>query len=139
MWWMLLTTLAIVGIIAAQIHWTPRSALQGVDEDFMNYVDQDHPDKSGIAEPDLADIQQGLPLSDFLRVDAGLNGATAAECAEVDGARVTEPGGSYVQRTNNFRHDYPDYCMARPDDFVASVYAPKMDALGAGVGCAGKC
>jgi len=140
MLWILVTTIAVLSIIAAQVALSPRTRmdeLEGVAESFMNYIGT--PEQSGIAEPDLADFKQGLPLEDFLRVDAGLNRMTAAECADADGARVTEAGGSYLQRTNNFRHQYPDYCMTRPDDFVAAVYAPRTTGLGKGVGCAGLC
>lgn len=133
---MIVATLAIIIIAGVTIvALTDRKS-----EHFMDYVGGNVDAVAGVRpEVELAEMTQGLPLSDFLSVKSGLNRATAAECAAADGARVTEPGGSYLQRTNNFRHKYPDYCMTRPDDFVASVYAPGMAALGSGVGCAGQC
>jgi hypothetical protein len=38
------------------------------------------------------------------------SGPTAAKCYEQDWSVGLEPGGSYAQRTNNYKQNYPDSC-----------------------------
>ena len=76
-------------------------------------------------------------LKDFMKVKTGLTSMSSMSCAEADKTRQTEVGGQYVQRTNNYRRDYPDNCSASRSEFVGSVYEPV--AVGASVPCDGAC
>jgi len=52
-------------------------------------------------------------------------GPTAAQCYQKDWSVGLEPGGSYAQRTNNYRQNYPDSCSAPNHDLVLDFYKPK--------------
>lgn len=71
---------------------------------------------------ELADINQGLPLSDTLVVKGELSGLSARQCAEEDPSRVLEPASNYGQQTNNYRRSYPDNCSTPLSEFVGSTY-----------------
>ena len=88
--------------------------------------------------PDLAALRQGVLLEDTLAFNPGLTGYTAADVASIDQARQMELGGQYVQRTNNYRREYPDNSSAPLSEFVGAVYAPK-DGVGRVVPCSGQC
>ena len=88
--------------------------------------------------PDLATLQQGVLLEDTLAFNPGLTGYTAEDVARIDDTRQMELGGQYVQRTNNYRREYPDNSSAPLSEFVGSVYAPK-DGVGRIVPCGGSC
>jgi hypothetical protein len=89
--------------------------------------------------PEVADFGQNTAvLGDMLQVSSGLTAYGAAGAAAVDASRQLEPGGQYVQRTNNYRRTYPDNGSAPLSELVGSVYAPK-EAVGATVPCDGAC
>jgi len=88
--------------------------------------------------PDLAALGQGVLLEGTLAFNPGLTAYTAADVAAIDQTRQTELGGQYVQRTNNYRREYPDNSSAPLSEFVGAVYAPK-DGVGRVVPCAGQC
>jgi len=71
-------------------------------------------------------------------LDVGLGNLGAAGCAAIDQSRELELDGQYVQRTNNYRRQYPDNCSAPLTEFVGSVYKEKRD-VGLGVPCKGSC
>jgi hypothetical protein len=54
--------------------------------------------------------------------------------ATMDSARQMEMGGQYVQRTNNYRHDYPDNGTAYLAEFDNAIYKPK-DRINTTVPC----
>ena len=85
----------------------------------------------------VADFNTGLLLQDMLTSQPGLSGMGAMDCATTDKSRLLELGGQYVQRTNNYRRDYPDTCSAPLTEFVGSVY--KSMELGRVVPCDGLC
>jgi len=89
--------------------------------------------------PDAGNYPEGqqVALKDFMKVKTGLTMTSAASCAESDKSRQGELGGQYVQRTNNYKRDYPDSCSAPLSEFVGSVYQPV--ALGSVVPCNGSC
>ncbi len=89
-------------------------------------------------EQPLAAVDQGLPLADMLGVQTGLRALDARGCAEEDRAREMEMGGQYVQRTNNYKRDYPDNCSAPLSELVGAVYKPA-GGVGLTVPCAGQC
>jgi len=105
-------------------------------EPYMDFVK-----KSNRNDPDLeyAPFQQDLPLTDILMKSTGLTSMSAVSCAAADSARQMEMGGQYIQRTNNYRRDYPDHCSSLLSDFVGGFYAPKAGAVGAIVPCTGFC
>jgi hypothetical protein len=80
---------------------------------------------------------QQVALKDFMKVKSGLTLTSAVSCSKADAARQGELGGQYVQRTNNYKRDYPDNCSAPLSEFVGSVYQPL--AVGSSVPCDGSC
>ena len=52
-------------------------------------------------------------------------GPTSQQCYEVDWARGLERAGSYAQRTNNYKHGYPDSCSAPNHDLILDFYKEK--------------
>ncbi len=109
-------------------------------EFFRDYIgtgvaSADTPD--GVA-PDLAALRQGVLLEDLLAYNPGLTAYTAADVAALDQARQGELSGQYVQRTNNYRREYPDNSSAPLSEFVGSVYNPK-DGVGRVIPCPGQC
>jgi len=113
-------------------------------ERFVDYIDPTI--DSGFAPdgvmPDVANFPSGeqVLMKDSIKVQAklGLGQHTAASCAAQDRSRQMEVGGQYVQRTNNYRREYPDSCSSPFTEFVGSVYAPE-DGVGLVVPCAGQC
>ena len=130
--WLLVVALMLLVITTAYVlHMQDRD--YGVPiERYMNYIGAEKGDLA-----DLADIQQGLPLSDVLETANGLSDLDAAGCAAADEARQMELGGQYVQRTNNYRREYPDHCSSLLSDFVGGFYKPKAGV--SDVPCAGQC
>jgi hypothetical protein len=110
----------------------------GFNEDFMDFI----PPESGAlpnSRPDLAEFNQGLPLSDMLEVETHVTNTSAVTCAAADSARQMELGGQYVQRTNNYVREYPDHCSSLLSDFVGGFYKPKYGGVGLVVPCDGDC
>jgi hypothetical protein len=95
-------------------------------------------ESGGIPEQPLAAVDQGVLLSDMMTVQTGLSGYSAGDCASVDKTRELELDGQYIQRTNNYKRDYPDNCSAPLSELVGSVYKPK-DGVGMTVPCGGQC
>jgi hypothetical protein len=58
---------------------------------------------------------------------------TSQKCYEQDGKSVIEKVGSYSQRTNNYKHTYPDSCSAPFHELIGSFYAPREGAIGSPV------
>jgi len=136
--WMLIVALLLLVITTAYV-------LQMQDKDYGLTRERftNHGKTETTTEPtgsvDLADVQQGLPLADMLETDTHVTDLDAAGCAAADSARQTELGGQYIQRTNNYRRDYPDDCSSLLSDFVGGFYKPKAGAVGSVVPCAGQC
>ncbi len=139
MQWLAMVAFIVVALTAL---YTLELAKMNAYEGYADYIDgAKQEDRLGVpaGNPDLADIRQGLPLSDFLQTQTGLTPYSAGGCAGDDHATGLERGGQYVQRTNNYRRDYPDNCSAPLSEFVGSVYAPKKGGVGTTVPCAGAC
>ena len=122
------------GLLFVAVCWAHYSQTTELGESFMDFVKKNQ-------DPDLeyAPFQQDLPLTDFLMKDVGLTTMSAVSCAAADSARQMELGGQYIQRTNNYRRDYPDHCSSLLSDFVGGFYAPKAGAVGSIVPCTGFC
>jgi len=137
----------IVILMAYQIRMTTSDYLGFGVEGFTNTNTNSVRDSdtsvlegNGGNEPELAQIQQGLPLSDFLEpAGTGPSNLGADACARIDSARQTELDGQYVQRTNNYRHDNPDNCSSPLSEFVGAFYKLRTNTVGTTVPCAGSC
>jgi hypothetical protein len=92
----------------------------------------------GVMSDDLQDFPNGQQVLLDRNLDVGLGTLDAASCAAIDQSRELELDGQYVQRTNNYRRQYPDNCSAPLTEFVGSVYKEKRD-VGLGVPCKGRC
>jgi hypothetical protein len=55
---------------------------------------------------------------------------TSEKCYEQDGKRLLEKVGDYSQRTNNYKHTYPDSCSGPFHELIGSFYAPREGAIG---------
>ncbi len=136
--WMILVTIilaALTGLYILQTNQGQRT------EHFADYIDSSAstggPDGVNVELAAFPEGQQTL-LKDHLTPSVGLSSLTASSCAAQDRARQMEVGGQYVQRTNNYRRDYPDNCSAPLTEFVDSMYAPR-DGVGLTVPCNGAC
>ena len=105
-------------------------------ESYMDYIGPASNEPYDI-NPEIATFGQGLPLADMLSVQQGLMEKGYTGCGGQDEARIMELNGQYVQRTNNYRRDYPDNCSAPLNEFVGAVYKPV--TVGASVPCGGRC
>lgn len=119
------------------------SRLQQCNEGFVSYLLAPADRHKGIeATPagteGLAAFPNGQQAILERTLDVGLGNLGAASCAAIDQSRDLELGGQYVQRTNNYRRQYPDNCSAPLTEFVGSVYKEKLD-VGLGVPCKGSC
>jgi hypothetical protein len=92
----------------------------------------------GVMGDGLQDFPNGQQVLLDRTLDVGLGNLGAAGCAAIDQSRQLELDGQYVQRTNNYRRQYPDNCSAPLTEFVGSVYKEKRD-VGLGVPCKGRC
>lgn len=135
--WLVIVAVLVLGLTAVYVLQTPKRR----HELFLNYYDSDATKAKGPDSfvPLLAEFGQGLPLSDFLKPATGLTKVSADSCAATDKARQSEVGGQYVQRTNNYKRDYPDDCSSLMSDFVGGFYAPKEGGVGMTVPCDGLC
>ena len=52
------------------------------------------------------------------------SGPTAERCYKTNWSRELELSGSYAQRTNNYKHNYPDSCSSWNHDLVLDFYEP---------------
>lgn len=110
-----------------------------LSEAYVNYITalEGSPPDTFLPEAEAFPEGPQVLLKDFMKVKTGLTSAGAKSCMDEDKARQGEVGGQYVQRTNNYRRDYPDNCSASRSEFVGSVYEPV--AVGASVPCDGAC
>ena len=131
--WIILVAIIVLGLTAVYILQTPPMRRHELFADYITGGAMKGPD--GLV-PLFADVAQGLPLSDVLKTATGLTKMNAKTCAATDTARQQELGGQYVQRTNNYRRDYPDDCSSLMSDFVGGFYA---GTIGATVPCNGSC
>ena len=136
----------LVGVALMVLLITAAYVLQmkGTDYGFPDsesFIDFIEPASGALpnGRPDLAEFDQGLPLSDMLKVQTHVTNTSAVTCAAADSARQMELGGQYVQRTNNYVREYPDHCSSLMSDFVGGFYEPKYGGVGLVVPCNGQC
>ena len=56
------------------------------------------------------------------------SGPTSQQCYTVDYSRTLERGGSYAQRTNNYRHGNAESCSAPNHDLILDFYQDRPTA-----------
>ena len=132
--WLVIVALIIIALTALKILMTTVNRR----EFFANYISKEEEGPDGIEIP-LATFGQGLPLADMLTPATRVTNNSAGSCAAADTARQAELGGQFVQRTNNYKHDYPDHCSSLLSEFVGAFYEPKEGAVGSTVPCDGHC
>ena len=122
-------TLAIIAFIV--IGLTALNVLGPQFEGFEN--PQDSVGRSKLS-PDVVEQDPAHLLKDTIEITRPLNEfgtLTQQKCFEHDGHRLPEVLGSYLQRTNNYVHTYPDSCSAPFKELVGSFYAPREGSIGA--------
>jgi len=137
MQWMVLVAIIVITGTALFIAQNPMGVRSS--EQFTDYFGSDVKKGPDGFVPQLADFRQGLPLADMLTPSTGLTNMSAVTCAAADKARQEELDGQYVQRTNNYKRDYPDTCSSLMSDFVGGFYKPKEGGVGITVPCDGQC
>jgi hypothetical protein len=130
---MLLFAMVLIVLTYFYSQWAAR---QFGAEGFLSYFNgpvgkAGGPD--GVA-PEIADFRQPLPLADIYTVEPKLTEFGYAGAAHLDKARQLEPAGQYIQRTNNYRHEYPDNGSAYLFEFEGAMYRKATD-INAGVPC----
>lgn len=136
--WLYVVAVILVGLTL--LYWMQMDKVSTrpltVSEAYVDYITALEGPDSFLPEAAFPEGPQ-VALKDFMKVKTGLTSATSISCAEADKARQGEVGGQYVQRTNNYRRDYPDNCSAPRSEFVGSVYEPV--GIGLSVPCDGSC
>jgi hypothetical protein len=105
-------------------------------EAFMDYFSAPVGPKGGPdgVAPEIAGFTQPLPLADVYTAEPKLQEYGYAGTAHLDQARQLESGGQYLQRTNNYRREYPDNGSAYLVEFEGAMYRKPTD-INAGVPC----
>lgn len=116
----LISTLMVLVVTAAFVMQMKSSDYFWKTEGFSNPSGV-----TAISSIELADFNQGLPLSDMLTTRTGLSALDSKQCADEDSSRILEPVSNYGQQTNNYRRNYPDNCSAPLTEFVGAFYQPK--------------
>lgn len=95
-------------------------------ESFLDYFSAPVGPKGGPdgVAPELANFTQPLPLADVYTADPQLQEFGYGGTAHLDQARQMEQGGQYIQRTNNYRREYPDNGSAPLFEFEGAFYRP---------------
>ena len=135
--------LAIVGLIFVGIaalkflgdprfkHPAPQKKEGFVNPDKVDPVGADtrtflNPDvkKEGPAHLLNPTIESTRPYNEFGTL-------TQQQCYEQDGNRLADLLSDYNQRTNNYKHTYPDSCSAPFKELNGACYAPREGSIGA--------
>jgi len=146
-----LLVIVLIGLYNYQMHWTwpvvrPRldatwPMIPGAKEGFMNMTLQQWlPSPEVVTKPSVGDCPGTLmnaasyessmskPYKSYDLLSGGKQeprialGPTAEQCYNVDWSRGLELSGSYAQRTNNYKQNYPDSCTAPNHDLVLDFY-----------------
>lgn len=128
----------IIGLAAVNLLGDPR-----LNEGFASKIEE-HP--YGLAEksnlhPDVAETDPAHLLKSEIEITRPFNTLgtlTQQKCYEQDGTRLPEKLGDYSQRTNNYKHTYPDSCNAPFKELVGSFYAPREGSIGSPIPGFGK-
>jgi hypothetical protein len=138
--WLYIVAVILVGLTLLywmQMDQVSSRPLMPVSEAYVDYITALEGPDSFLPNAEAFPEGPQVALKDFMKVKTGLTSMSAKSCMDEDKARQSEVGGQYVQRTNNYRRDYPDNCSASRSEFVGSVYEPV--AVGASVPCDGDC
>lgn len=129
--WIVIVVILLLGLTVIYSH-------QLSVEGYADYIGDIRRPGLDVTDVGLSSLVDGPILRDFIPMRQGLTAYTAEACAAIDRSRETELGGQYVQRTNNYKRDFPDNCSAPLTEFVGSTYEPS-DGVGLTVPCAGSC
>jgi hypothetical protein len=129
-----LIILILIGITAVKYLKSPRFRLR---EGFESPKVELNTNKEATQlSPDYIEGGPAHILKDKIEITRPFNEMgilTQKQCYEQDGNRIPEILGDYNQRTNNYRHTYPDSCSAPLKEMVGSFYAPRQGAIGSPV------
>lgn len=103
-------------------------------EGFVNPWESAGPPPVGVEYADLAAAMSVgtekiltsdtlIPLTEEQAV-ANWSRMTSEKCFRTDMGEQLKPVRSYLQRTNNYKHTYPDSCSAPNHEFVGTFYRP---------------
>jgi len=117
----------VIGLTALNYLGDPRfRGIEGFENDY---------ERSSLS-PDVVETDPAHLLKSEIEMTRPYNvigTLTQQKCFEQDGHRLPEVMGSYIQRTNNYKHTYPDSCSAPFKELVGSFYAPREGSIGAPV------
>jgi hypothetical protein len=128
----------VIGLAAINLLGDPR-----LNEGFKSKIEEQ---PYGLAEksnlrPDVAESDPAHLLKSEIETTRPFNTfgtLTQQQCFEQDGTRLPEKLGDYSQRTNNYKHTYPDSCSAPYKELVGSFYAPREGSIGSPIPGVGK-
>lgn len=136
---LLIILFIVIGLAAIHLLGDPRLA-----EGFQISSDKEPP--YGVAgnsklSPDVNETGPAHLLKSEIEMTRPYNvfgTLTQQQCYDQDGTRLPEKLGDYSQRTNNYKHTYPDSCNAPFKELVGSFYAPREGSIGSPVPGFGK-
>lgn len=79
--------------------------------------------KELVTENPIGDPRKPYHLLEWLPNATKPSSLTAACCGQTDFELRTSLTGNYLQRTNNYKREFPDNCTAPMTQFVNSFYA----------------
>ena len=124
----IITLVAVYFQSSRELH-IPGPAFAGQVENFTNNVAAPNPDgtgKSYRSGPADTDLSYKL-LADTIRPSdkTGITTIGSEKCYNTNYQSKIELVGNLAQRTNNYRHQYPDTCAGTRQEFVLGFYEPK--------------
>ncbi len=129
-YWMFLWTVALGILFIWYLQHTNMWFRNGYGygyEGFSDVYGNQHIEMGSLGAINTSGINDStLILADTVTVQNSphLTSYTAERVATTDQSRTLEPISQYDQRTNNYKHTYPDNGSAPLSEFVGSVYSP---------------
>ena len=128
----IITLVAVYFQSSRELH-IPGPAFAGQVENFTNIPSSDNaipnPDGTGQSyRSGPADTESSYKLlADTIRPSdkTGLTTIGSEQCYNTNYQSKIELVGNLTQRTNNYRHQYPDTCAGTRQEFVLGFYEPK--------------
>lgn len=114
-------TIVVIALMAIHIMTGPKLVLG-----FVNYIPATHnPITPGNA--DLDEPRKPYHLLEWIpnAPNDTVGCLNASCCSETDFMSRTNLTGNYLQRTNNYKHAYPDNCTGPLHDFTLAFYKPQ--------------
>ena len=127
----IIITLAAVYFQSSRELHIPGPALAGQVENFTNATPNESPNPDGTGQiyrsgPADTDSSYKL-LADTIRPSdkTGLTTMGSEKCYNTNYQSKIELVGNLAQRTNNYRHQYPDTCAGTRQEMILGFYEPK--------------